>query len=279
VADVLLLGDIIRAVRARQVTHQEVGVQMSPSHHKLRSLALLGFSVLALSTACGGADTSSKPTGTQASSSPPPSSQTSSSQVVTRAIQTQNQLHDLSASVQSDTTTQGRSFTTEGKVEWTANPERFYAKTTSSLTNRQTEMIVDTPSQTTYVNATGTWIKTPFGSAAPQTGGGAAQGSGFLPALKGDAFSGFRVVGKEAVDGKPTWHLSGPMPFTSGAQTGSTVANTTGTLDVWVGQSDYRLVKQVENLKSTDASGFSMKATVVVDSVDTGLSIPLPKAP
>ena len=241
-------------------------------------MALLGFSVLALSTACGGGS-SSRPAGSQASGSPAPSSQTSTAdQVVARAIQTQNRLRDLTASMQSETTTQGRSIATQGKLEWTSNPERFYAKTTSSLTNRQTEMIVDTPTQSTYVNTTGTWMKAPFGSAAPQGSGGAPQAGGFLPALKGDAFKGFIVVGKETVDGKPVWHLSGPMPFTSGAQTGGTVANTTGTLDVWVGQDDYRLVKQVESLKSTDGSGFSMKASVVIDSVDTGLSISLPKA-
>jgi hypothetical protein len=240
-------------------------------------MALLAFSMLALASACGSAS-SSGGASTRASSSPAPSSPADGGQlVVSRAIQAQNQLHDLSASVQSATTTQGSgSFTTQGKIEWTANPERFYAKTSSSLTNRETEVIVDTPTQATYVNTTGAWIKTPLAS-APQAGGGATQASGFVPALKGDAFKGFSVVGKETVAGKPTWHLSGPMPFTSGAQTGSTVANTRGTLDVWVGQNDYRLVKQAETLESTDGSGFAMKATVLVDSVDSGLTIPLPK--
>jgi hypothetical protein len=131
-------------------------------------------------------------------------------------------------------------------------------------------MIIDTPTQATYVKSGTNWIKTTAGSGTVSLGGG------FLPALKGDAFRGFKVVGQEAVEGRQTWHLSGPTPFTSGASTGTTVPNTTGTLDVWVGQKDYRLVKQVEDLKSTNGGGFSMKATVVVNSVNTGLNIELP---
>jgi hypothetical protein len=237
---------------------------------KVRSLAALGFSILAVSVACGGGNGSASSGSSSSSSSPAPTSSAGSEdQVVNKAIQAQNRLRDLTLSTRSDTTQGGRSFTTQAKVEWTSSPERFYAKTTSSLSDRQTEVIIDTPTQATYVKSGGNWIKTPAGS------GTGSLGSGFLPSLKGDAFKGFKVVGQENVEGKPTWHLSGPMPFTPGSSTATSVPNTTGTLDVWVARSDYQLVKQVEDLKSGDA-GFALKATVVVESVDSGLSIDLP---
>jgi hypothetical protein len=237
---------------------------------KVRSLAAAGFSILAVSVACGGGNGGSPNGSASSSSSPvPTSSAGSEDQVVNKAIGAQNRLRDLTLNTQSDTTQAGRSFTTQAKVEWTSSPERFYAKTSSSLSNRQTEVIIDTPTQSTYVKSGASWIKTPAGT------GTGSLGSGFLPSLKGDAFKGFKVVGQETVEGKPTWHLSGPMPFTPGSSTATSVPNTTGTLDVWVGRSDYQLVKQVEDLKSSEG-GFSLKATVVVDSVNSGLSIDLP---
>jgi hypothetical protein len=237
---------------------------------KVRSLAVVGFSILAVSVACVGGNGSSSNGSSGSSSSPAPKSSASSEdQVVSKAIQAQNRLRDLTLSTQSDTTQGGRSFTSQAKVEWTSSPERFYARTTSSLSNRQTEVIIDTPTQATYVKSGGNWIKTPAGS------GTGSLGSDFLPSVKGDAFKGFKVVGQETVEGKPTWHLSGPMPFTPGSSTATSVPNTTGTLDVWVGRSDYQLVKQVEDLKSSDG-GFSLKATVVVESANSGLSIDLP---
>jgi hypothetical protein len=68
------------------------------------------------------------------------------------------------------------------------------------------------------------------------------------------------------------------MPFTPGSTTATSVPNTSGTLDVWVSRSGYQLVKQVEDLKSSDSGGFSLKATAVVDSVNSGISIDLPAA-
>ncbi|MDQ6742925.1 MAG: hypothetical protein M3Z97_08470 [Candidatus Dormibacteraeota bacterium] len=241
------------------------------------SVAALGFSILAVSLACGGGSSgsgssSNSSSGTSSTTPAPTSAGSSEDQVVGKAIQAQNRLRDLTLTTQSDTIQGGRSFTTQAKVEWTASPERFYAKTTSSLTNRQTEVIVDTPTQATYVKSGANWIKTPAGS------GSGSLGSGFMPALKGDAFKGFKVVGQENVEGKPAWHLSGPMPFTPGSTTATSVPNTSGTLDVWVSRSDYQLVKQVEDLKSSDSGGFSLKATAVVDSVNSGISIDLPAA-
>lgn len=247
---------------------------MSPNALKTRGLAVVGFSVLALSVACGGTGRSSNSSATSNSnaSTPAPSSQAGEQQqVVSKAIQAQNDVRDLKATMHSDTSQGGRSFTTDGTVRWTASPERFYARTTSSLTNQATEVIIDTPTQSTYVNAGASWIKTPVGAGTAQTGG-------FVPTLKGDAFKGFKVVGKENVEGKPTWHLSGPLPYTGGSSTNTTVQNATGTLDVWVGQNDYRLVKQVEDLKSSSGGGLSMQASVVIDSVNSGLTIQLPNA-
>ena len=247
---------------------------MFPIALKTRSLAWLGLSMLALSAACGGTGSSggnSSGNSNSSASPPAPSSQAGEQQVVSKTIQAQNDLRDLSATMHSDTSQGGSSFTTEGTVQWTASPERFYAKTTSSMTNRSTEVIIDTPTQSTYVNAGASWIKTPVG-------GGTAPTGGFMPTLKGDAFKGFKVVGKENVQGKPTWHLSGPLPYTAGSSTNATVQNATGTLDVWVGQNDYRLVKQVEDLKSSNAGGLLMQASVVIDSVNNGLTIPLPNA-
>jgi hypothetical protein len=242
---------------------------------KRSSLALLGFAMLAIPIACGGGGGSTKSSSTNntstnsnTSATPATSSAGNEDQVVAKVVQVQNQLRDLSATVHSDSSQSGRSFTSDGTVMWTASPERFYAKTTSSLTNGQTELILDTPSQATYVKVGANWIKSP-------TGGASAQGAGFMPTLKGDAFKGFKVVGKETVQGKPTWHLTGASPYTPGSATTTTVPNTSGTLDAWVGQSDYLLVKQSEVLKSADG-GFSLKADVVVNSVNSGLTIPLP---
>ena len=236
-------------------------------------MAALGFSILAVSVACGSGGSSSRSTSGTSSSSPAPANSGGNvDQVVGKAIQAQNRLRDLTLTTQSDTTQGGRSFTTQARVEWTSSPERFYARTTSSLSNRQTEVIIDTPTQGTYVKSGGNWIKTPAGS------GSGSLGTGFMPSLKGDAFKGFKVVGQETVEGKPTWHLSGPMPFTPGSSTATAVPNTNGTLDVWVGRSDYQLVKQVEDLKSSDSGGFSLKATAVVESVNSGISIDLPVA-
>lgn len=239
---------------------------------KLLAAAALALAVLAVSLACGGAGGSSSngTSGTSSSSPVPTGPESDPSQVVSRAIQVQNGLRDLTLNTQSDTTHAGRSFTTQAKVQWTASPERFYARTTNSLSNGETEVIFDTPTQATYVKSGPSWIRTPVGS------GGGSLGSGFMPSLKGDAFKGFKVVGQETVEGKPTWHLSGPMPFTPGSSTATSVPNTTGTLDAWVGRADYQLVKQVEDLRSSDNGGFSMKATAVVDSVNTGLTIQLP---
>jgi hypothetical protein len=223
---------------------------------------------MALAAACGGGSYSSGP-GTSSSTTPPTSSAAEDRVVVGRAIQVQNRLRDLTLTTLSDTTQAGRSFTTQARVEWTADPERFYSRTTSSVSNRETEVIIDSASQTTYVKSGAGWIKSPAGSGTSSLGGG------FLPSLKGDAFKGFKVQGPESVDGKPTWHIAGPMPFTSGSSTSINVPNTSGTLDVWVGKNDYQLVKQVEDLRSTDG-GFSMKATVTVDSVDSGIHIDLP---
>jgi hypothetical protein len=232
-------------------------------------MAALGFSVLALAAACGGSSSSNNGSGSTSSSTSPTSS-ANEDQVVSKAIQAQNHLRDLTLTTESDTTQGGRSFATQAKVEWTADPERFYSKTTSSLSNRETEVIIDTPTQATYVKSGSSWIKSPAGTGTSSLSGG------FLPSLKGDAFKGFKVLGQESVDGKPTWHLAGPMPFTSGSSTSINVPNTSGTLDLWVDKGDYQLVKQVEDLRSTDGGGFSMKATVVVDSIDTGLHIDLP---
>jgi hypothetical protein len=68
------------------------------------------------------------------------------------------------------------------------------------------------------------------------------------------------------------------LPYSAGSSTNTTVQNATGTLDVWVGQNDYRLVKQVEDLKSSSGGGVSMQASVVIDSVNSGLTIRLPNA-
>jgi hypothetical protein len=243
----------------------------SPWRHL--SVAALGFSILAVSVACGSGGSSSNSSSGASSSSPVPANAGGNEdQVVSKAIQAQNRLRDLTLTTQSDTTQGGRSFTTQAKVEWTSSPERFYARTTSSVSNRQTEVIIDTPTQATYVKSGANWVRTPAGS------GGGSLGTGFMPSLKGDAFKGFKVIGQETVEGKPTWHLSGPMPFTPGSSTATSVPNTTGTLDVWVGRSDYQLVKQVEDLKSSDSGGFSLKATAVVSSVNSGLSIDLPVA-
>jgi hypothetical protein len=245
---------------------------MLGSPWKFRPLAVLGFSTLALTLACGNGTSSSY--SNSGSSTPAPSSAgDKSDQVISRSIEAQNKIRDLRATIQSDTTQGARSFTTEGKVEWTANPERFYASTTSSLTNRQSEVILDSASQATYIKSGASWIKSPVGS------GASAQGSGIPSALKGDAFKGFKVIGQETVEGKPTWHLSGPMPYTNGSGTGTTVRQTSGTLDAWVGQSDYRLVKQTEDLKASEGESFSMKATMTVNSINTGLNIELPKSP
>jgi hypothetical protein len=236
---------------------------------KVRFLAALGLLALALGTACGGGGSSNAGSG-GSSSSTSTTSAANDDQVLSKAIQAQNHLRDLTLNTESDTTQGGRSFTSQSKVEWTADPERFYSKTTSSLSSQPTEVIIDTPTQATYVKSGGNWIKSPVGS------GTGALGGGFLPSLKGDAFKGFKVLGEESVDGKATWHLSGAMPFTSGASTSINVPNTSGTLDVWVDKGDYQLVKQVEDLRSSDGAGFSMKATVLVDSVNTGLKIDLP---
>jgi outer membrane lipoprotein-sorting protein len=242
---------------------------MFRSHFKVPFITLAGFSMLMLSMACGGGGASSAGSGSSPSSKPA-SSSTGDDQVVSRAIQAQNDLRDLKATIHSDSSQGGQSFTTDGTVEWTASPERFYAKTNNSLTNRPTEVILDTPTQSTYVKTAANWIKTPVGS------GLSSQSGGFMPTLKGDAFKGFQVVGKETVEGKQTWHLSGPLPYTAGAATATKVQNATGTLDVWVGQNDYRLVKQVEDLKSSQGGAVSTKATVVVNSVNSGLTIQLP---
>ena len=242
---------------------------MFRSHFKVPFLTLAGFSMLMLSMACGGSGASSAGSGSSPSSKPA-SSDAGDDHVVSRAIQAQNDLRDLKASIHSDSSQGGQSFTTDGTVEWTASPERFYAKTNNSLTNRPTEVILDTPTQSTYVKTGATWIKTPVGSAL------SSQSGGFMPTLKGDAFKGFQVVGKETVEGKQTWHLSGPLPYTAGAATTTKVQSATGTLDVWVGQNDYRLVKQVEDLKSSQGGAVSTKATVVVNSVNSGLTIQLP---
>lgn len=244
---------------------------MFRSHPKIPVFTLLGVSLLTLSIACGGgggstAGSRSSPSSNPASASP------ADGQVVARAIQVQNQLRDVKGTIHSDSSQGGQSFTTDGTFEWTASPERFYAATTNSLTNRPTEVIIDTPSQSTYVKTGASWVKTPVTSAA------SSQSGGFSPTLKGDAFKGFNVVGKETVQGKQTWHLSGPLPYTAGAATASQVQNATGTLDVWVGQSDYRLVKQFEDLKSLQGGGVSTKATVLVHSIDSGLTIQLPNA-
>jgi hypothetical protein len=242
---------------------------MFRSDSKILLITLLGLSMLTLGVACGGGGGSSA-SGRSSASSNPTSSGQADDQVISRAIQVQNDLRDLKATLHSDSSQGGQSFTTDGTVEWTASPERFYARTTNSLTKSQTEVIIDTPTQSTYVKTGASWIKTPVGS------GLTSQSGGFKPTLKGDAFKGFSVVGKETVEGKQTWHLSGPLPYTAGAATASKVQNATGTLDAWVGQSDYRLVKQVEDLKSSEGGAVSTKATVVVTSIDSGLTIQLP---
>jgi hypothetical protein len=43
-----------------------------------------------------------------------------------------------------------------------------------------------------------------------------------------------------------------------------------------VGQSDYLLVKEVQQVRSTDAGGLTLKADAVVNSVNSGLTIALP---
>jgi hypothetical protein len=239
---------------------------------KLRSLAGLGISIMAVSLACatGNGSSPGNGSGTASSSPVPRSAARDSDQVVGRAIRAQNRVRDLTLATQSDTTQGSHSFSTQATVKWTSDPERFYANATSSLTNRQTEIIIDTPTQATYIRSGAGWIQTPAGT------GTSSLGSGFLPALKGDAFKRFKIVGRESVEGKPAWHLSGPMPFTSGSGTGTTVPNTAGTLDVWVRQGDYQLIKQVEELKSSDGGGFSLKATAVVSSANAGISIELP---
>jgi hypothetical protein len=239
------------------------------SHSKVPLLTLLGLSLLSLSIACGGGGGSAARSGSSASSNPA-SSGPRDDQIVARAIQVQNELRDVKGTIHSDSSQGGQSFTTDGTFEWTASPERFYAATTNSLTNRPTEVIIDTPSQSVYVKTGPSWIKTPVAS------GAISQSGGFTPTLKGDAFKGFSVAGKETVEGKPTWHLSGPLPYTSGSTAATKVQNATGTMDVWVGQSDYRVVKQVEDLKALEGGGVSTKASVLVHSINSGLTIQLP---
>src|SRR5947209_17159516 len=114
---------------------------------RLLSMAALGFSILAVSVACGsggsGGSSSNSSSGASSSSPAPANSGGGVDQVVSKAIRAQNQLRDLTLTTQSDTTQGGRSFTTQAKVEWTSSPERFYARTVSSLSNRQTEVIID----------------------------------------------------------------------------------------------------------------------------------------
>ena len=124
-----------------------------------------GPAILAVSVACGGGDGSASNGGSSSSSSPAPTSSASSEdQVVSKAIQAQNRLRDLTLATQSDTTQGSHSFSTQARVKWTSDPERFYANATSSLTNRQTEIIIDTPTQATYIRSSANWIQTPAGT-------------------------------------------------------------------------------------------------------------------
>ena len=88
-------------------------------------MAALGFSVLAVSVACGSGGSSSRSTSGTSSSSPVPANSGGNvDQVVGKAIQAQNRLRDLTLTTQSDTTQGGRSFTTQARVEWTSLASR-----------------------------------------------------------------------------------------------------------------------------------------------------------
>src|SRR5207245_954274 len=134
-------------------------------HPWLRSsLVLLGFAMLGIPIACGSGGGSTNDSSSRSSPPAPNNGGASDNSVVARAIQVQNQIRDLSATIHIDGTQGGSAFTSDGTLQWTSNPERLYTKSTNSLSHQETEVFVDTPSRTTYIKGGSThWVRAPVG--------------------------------------------------------------------------------------------------------------------
>lgn len=161
-------------------------------------------------------------------------------------------------------TASGAALDVTGDGKGTENPARM-AMTLSMVVSGTTltmDMVVDLATNTTYTKitaptelASNKWTK-------------ATDTSGTLPtsdlqlSAQYSKLTNAKLVGSEQTNGKNTYHIQGGVP------------STTGTVDLYIGQTDYLPVKMV--LNSTGDSATQM--TVTYTAVNTGITIDLPAA-
>jgi uncharacterized protein DUF2092 len=158
----------------------------------------------------------------------------------------------------------GTSLDVTGDGKGTENPARM-AMTLSMVVSGTTltmDMVVDLTTNTTYTKitapaelASNKWTKATDTSSTLPT-------SDLQLSAQYSKLTNAKLVGSEQVNGKNTYHIQGGVP------------STTGTVDLYIGQTDYLPVKMV--LNSTGDSAIQM--TVTYTAVNTGITIDLPAA-
>jgi hypothetical protein len=158
----------------------------------------------------------------------------------------------------------GTALDVTGDGKGTENPARI-AMTLSMVVSGTTltmDMVVDLSTNTTYTKitapaelASNTWTKAADTSSTLPT-------SDLQLSAQYSKLTNAKLIGSEQVNGKNTYHIQGGVP------------STTGTVDLYIGQSDYLPVKMV--LNSTGDSAIQM--TITYTAVNTGITIDLPTA-
>ena len=158
----------------------------------------------------------------------------------------------------------GTSLDVTGDGKGTENPARM-AMTLSMVVSGTTltmDMVVDLATNTTYTKitapaelASNKWTKATDTSSTLPT-------SDLQLSAQYSKITDAKLIGSEQVNGKNTYHIQGGVP------------STTGTVDLYIGQSDYLPVKMV--LNSTGDSAIQM--TIIYTAVNTGTTIDLPTA-
>lgn len=198
------------------------------------------------------------PSATQAKPTPTLTAQ----QILTKAQAAH--LTDETFTITMQGTANGTSLDVTGDGKGTESPARM-AMTLSMVVSGTTlsmDMVVDLTTNTTYTRitapaelASNKWTKATDNSSTLPT-------SDLQLSAQYSKLTNAKLVGSEQVNGKNTYHIQGGVP------------STTGTVDLYIGQSDYLPVKMV--LNSTGDSAIQM--TITYTAVNTGITIDLPAA-
>ena len=236
--------------RAQDV--QDVQAGLPASFRKSILAVMLLVAALFVFAGCGA------PGATQAKPTPTLTAQ----QILTKAQAAH--LTDETFTMTMQGTASGTSLDVTGDGKGTENPARM-AMTLSMVVSGTTltmDMVVDLATNTTYTKITAPaalasdkWTKAADTSSTLPT-------SDLQLSAQYSKITDAKLIGSEQVNGKNTYHIQGGVP------------STTGTVDLYIGQSDYLPVKMV--LNSTGDSAIQM--TIIYTAVNTGTTIDLPTA-